>query len=88
MRFCGSAGKEKGEKNLDSSFRSLVGFGSKIISLPFFLKSNEGFGGLGKNGIDRCWEFPVKFAERTAFAHQHTTSFFLVGNTGAKTSAQ
>lgn len=41
-----------------------------------------------KNGIDHRWEFPVKFAERAAFAQQHIKLCLLVGTTEVKTSAQ
>lgn len=37
--------------------------------------------------MDRNWKFPVKFAERDAFAQQHINLCFLVGTTAVKISA-
>lgn len=68
---------------------SLVGFGSQMFSRLSFLELNEGFGGYGeKNGFDSCWEFPLKFADRTAFPQQHMNFLLLVGTAGVKSSVQ
>lgn len=56
-----------------------------MISRLYFLELNEGFGGYGeKNGSDSCWEFSLKFADRTAFLQQHIHFLLLVGTAGVK----